>query len=369
MYTSFDEILGVSMLRAAVVGAGGYAGIEAARILLAHPGFELTCVVSDANEGLPLSEVYPALAGSTDLVYSRLNYAEVADQCDVVFLAVPHTAAMPCAPFFLERGIAVIDLSADFRIHDPLIYEKWYDVAHASRELLQKAIYGQPETHREDLRYLHEAWMADHVANAPLVACAGCYPTATILAAVPALEAGLVMDGPLVVNAMSGVSGAGKKLAPRTHFCSAHDSVQAYSAGKHRHAPEIAQELSIAAGYDQNVIFTPHLVPMKRGLLSTVTLPLRANVAFDDVIATYGERYDPEPFVHFLRESMPQTASVIGGNHAHVGIAYDEYNHAAIASCAIDNLDKGAASQAVQCANIVCGYEEDLGLLFPHPVV
>lgn len=357
------------MLRAAVVGAGGYAGIEAVRILLAHPEFEVTCAVSDANEGLRLADVYPALAGSTDLMFSRLNYADVADQCDVVFLAVPHTAAMPCAPFFLERGIAVIDLSADFRIHDPLVYEKWYDVAHASRELLQKAVYGQPETHREDLIYCHEAWKADHIRNAPLIACAGCYPTATILAAVPALEAGLVMDGPLVVNAMSGVSGAGKKQSPRTHFCSAHDSVQAYSAGKHRHAPEISQELSIAAGYEQLVIFTPHLVPMKRGLLSTVTLPLRANVEFDTVMQAYAERYASEPFVHFLGELMPQTASVSGGNHAHVGIAYDAMNHAAIASCAIDNLDKGAASQAVQCANIVCGYQEDLGLLFPHPVV
>ena len=357
-------------IRAAVIGAGGYAGIEACRVLLGHPGFELVAAASDSMEGSLLGEEYPALVGQSGLRFCKTDYEAIAEACDVVFLAVPHTAAMACAPTFLNRGKAVVDLSADFRIHDRAVYEKWYGVEHTAPELLARAVFGQPESHRDALVALHDAWDLADPATAPLVACAGCYPTATILASRPALAAGLVSQGrPVIVNALSGVSGAGKKANARTHFCHAHESCEAYSAGKHRHAPEISQELSEAAGFGVDVVFTPHLVPMRRGLLSTVALDLVEGVTAEQVADAYEKAYAGERFVHFLGTTMPQTASVTGGNHAHVGISVEEQTGTLIASCAIDNLCKGAASQAVQCANILCGFDEAAGLDSPVPAV
>ncbi|MGI6217696.1 MAG: N-acetyl-gamma-glutamyl-phosphate reductase, partial [Coriobacteriales bacterium] len=213
------------------------------------------------------------------------------------------------------------------------------------------------------------AWDQSIAGTAPVVACAGCYPTATILGIAPALERGLVSSPLVTVNALSGVSGAGKKANARTHFCHAHESAQAYSACKHRHTPEIAQELSEIAGRDIDVVFTPILVPMKRGLLSMVTAQLEDGVALDDVLSAYESRYEGERFVHFLGEEMPQTASVCGGNHVQIGVAVDEGTSTLVVSSAIDNLDKGAASQAVQCANIVLGIDESAGLDFTVPVV
>lgn len=357
------------MYKAAVVGAGGYAGIEVARILSRHPGFELVAAASDSLEGQELSSVYPALTGMTDLAFCKSDPEEISKLADVVFLAVPHTAAMACVPQYLEAGVAVIDLSADYRIHDKDVYEKWYGVEHTSPELLGRAVYGQPETHRDALLALGSRWDRDDASTTPLVACAGCYPTATILATAPALEAGYDLDGYVCVTALSGVSGAGKKANARTHFCHAHESAQAYSAGCHRHTPEIEQELSEAAGHKVSLAFTPVLVPMKRGLLSMANLRVGDGVEFDQILATYEERYAGEGFVHFLDTEMPQTASVVGGNHAHVGLAFAEETRTLIASGAIDNLDKGAATQAVQCANMVFGYAEDAGLDFANPVV
>lgn len=345
------------MKKAAVVGAAGYAGVEAVRILLGHPDFELTCITSSSDAGTPIAELYPALDGICELVFEEHDAQAVAAKADVAFLAVPHTASLAMTPALVEAGVQVVDLSADYRLADASVYEHWYGAKHTSLDLLAQAIYGLPELARDELK-----------AGTPVVACPGCYPTASALATVPAIEAGIAADAPICIAALSGVSGAGRKASAKTHFCNADESVGLYGL-PHRHTPEIAQTLSRAANREVEVIFTPHLVPMKRGLLSTVTLPLRSNIDFDAVLSAYAERYNNEPFVHFLGESMPQTASVIGGNHAQVGVSYDEYNHAAIVSCAIDNLDKGAASQGVQCANIVCGFEEDLGLLFPHPVV
>ena len=357
------------MYKAAVIGAGGYAGIEVVRLLLRHPGFELVAAASDSLEGQKLSDVYPALAGMTDLEFCRSDHDEILELADIVFLAVPHTAAMACTPRYLESGTAVIDISADYRIHDKDVYAKWYGVEHTSPELLGKAVYGQPETHREGLSSLADGWDRKDPSTTPLVACAGCYPTATILATVPALEAGFDLDGYVCVTALSGVSGAGKKATAKTHFCHAHESAQAYSAGCHRHTPEIEQELTEAAGHKVSLAFTPVLVPMKRGLLSMANMRVADGVGFDQVLDAYEKRYAGEGFVHFLGTEMPQTASVVGGNHAHVGIAFEEETRTLIASGAIDNLDKGAASQAVQCANIVCGYAEDAGLDFANPVI
>ncbi len=357
------------MYKAAVIGAGGYAGIEVARTLLRHPGFELVAASSDSLEGERLASVYPALEGYTDLRFVKSDVDAIADIADIVFLAVPHTAAMACAPAYLQHGVAVVDLSADYRIHDKDVYAKWYGVEHTSPELLAKAVYGQPETHRDDLKVLGSAWDKADASTTPLVACAGCYPTATILASMPALAAGLDRDGYVVVNALSGVSGAGKKANARTHFCHANESVQAYSAGKHRHTPEIEQELTEAAGHEVRIAFSPILVPMKRGLLSMANIRVADGATLEKALATYESRYAGEGFVHFLGTEMPQTASVNGGNHAHVGLAFDEGTRTLIASAAIDNLDKGAATQAVQCANLICGMAEDAGLEFTSPAV
>lgn len=356
-------------LRAAVVGAAGYAGIEAVRLICGHPGLEFVLAASEANAGQRLSDLYPALRGVTDLEFVAPDPDGIAKACDIAFLAVPHTAAMAVVPGLLEKGIAVIDLSADYRLHDAAVFEKWYKAEHTSPELLSRAVFGQPELHRKDLLTLAEAWRSDGAAAAPLVACAGCYVTATLLAAAPALSAGICSDRPLVANAMSGVSGAGKGASAKTHFCNASDDVKAYSAGTHRHTPEIEQELSEVAGRDVTVVFVPHLVPMKRGLLSTVTMELAEGFSLSDAIEAYDGFYGGEPFVHFIGEEMPRTMAVVGGNHAQVGLAYSADANMLIASCAIDNLDKGAASQAVQCANIVCGFDETAGLSNPIPVV
>lgn len=356
-------------VRVAVIGAAGYAGIEACRLICGHPRMELVAASSEANAGQRLDDLYPALRGVTDLSFTAPDAEAIAPECDIVFLAVPHTAAMAVAPAFMERGVAVIDLSADYRLHDQKVYEKWYGTAHSSPELLAKAVFGQPELHRSQLSSLSDSWDSADPATSPLVACAGCYVTATLMAAAPAVSAGIVQDRPIVANALSGVSGAGKGANAKTHFCNASDDVKAYSAGTHRHTPEIEQELTEAAGHDVHVVFIPHLVPMKRGLLSTVTMQLDDGVSFEEAQSVYAGRYGDEPFVHYIGTEMPRTASVVGGNHAHVGLAYAEDAHMLIASCAIDNLDKGAASQAVQCANLVCGFDEKEGLDFPIPVV
>jgi N-acetyl-gamma-glutamyl-phosphate reductase len=346
------------MKRAAVVGAAGYAGVEAVRILLGHPDFELTCITSTSDAGVPIATLYPALDGICDLAFEPHDVKAVAKKADVAFLAVPHTASLAMTPALVEAGVQVIDLSADYRIADAATYEQWYGVEHTSPDLLAKAIYGLPEVARDQLK-----------AGTPVVACPGCYPTASALAALPAIEGGLKGEGSVIVAALSGVSGAGRKATAKTHFCNAGESVGMYGM-PHRHTPEIAQTLSRAANADVEVIFTPHLVPMVRGLLSTVYIPLNGTPTLEEVHELYAKRYAGEPFVSVRPAGdMPQTAWVEGSNRAQVGICLAPGGHTLIASCAIDNLVKGAAGQAVQAANLVCGFEETAGLVSSCPVV
>ncbi len=347
------------MKKAAVVGAAGFAGIEAARLLLGHPEFELTCVTSGADAGKPLAALYPALLGQTDLVFDAHDVDVIAAKAEVAFLAVPHTAALAMAPALVAAGVLVVDLSADFRLADAAVYEKWYGVPHTAPELLATTVYALPELARAEI-----------AGCTQVVSCPGCYPTASALAAVPALEAGmLAAGGHVVVSAVSGVSGAGRSLSPKTHFCSANESAGAYGI-PHRHTPEIKQTFERAAGEEVALTFVPHLIPMQRGLVATAYVPLAAGVAFEAVRAAYEERYANEPFVTLLPAGMmPQTGHVVGSNRAHVGVAYDEATHTLIASCAIDNLVKGAAGQAVQAANIACGFAETAGLTEVGPVV
>lgn len=347
--------------RAGVVGAAGFAGIEAVRLLLGHPDFELVCATSDANAGARIDEMYPALRGSTTLEFTKNADADLGS-LDVAFLAVPHTAAMSVAPALIDAGTVVIDLSADFRLKDPDVYANWYSTPHTEVALLEKSAFGLPEIKGEEIRRAAGLYAS---GESVLVACAGCYPTATSLAAAPALIGNLVKEDALIVaDAISGVTGAGKKASERTHFCFANENLEAYGVTTHRHTPEIEQILEIP----NRLVFTPHLAPLNRGLLSTVTIPIDAGLAqgiatTEDFVSLYKDFYKTSPFVCVLDAGkQPRTASVIGTNNAQIGLSYNSQLGVLVAVCAIDNLGKGAAGQAVQCANIVFGLPQAAGL-------
>lgn len=354
------------MIRAGVVGATGYAGAETVRILCGHPQMELTRVTSTKEAGTSMDELYPSLRGTCSLTLVPPDAEDLASACDVVFLAVPHTGALALAPQLTEAGVAVVDLSADYRLADAAVYEEWY-APHTSRDLLARAVYCIPELNRADLQVLAAA----SPRTPRLVANPGCYPTATTLAAAPVLAAGLLAEGAtVVVDAISGVSGAGKGCNARTHYCGADENLEAYGVGRHRHQPEIAQNFARLAGHAVPVVFTPHLAPLKRGLLSTVYLPLGSSADPAELQDLYEEAYRGEAFVSVLpRGAQPRTASVAGSNRAHVAVALDPRANMAIATCAIDNLVKGAAGQAVQNANILCGLDEGCGLNVPAPLI
>lgn len=345
-------------MKTGIVGAAGFAGIELVRLVLRHPDLELAVATSHELAGRTIASEYPGFTDVTDLTFTSHDDPEL-DECEIVFLAVPHTVALGLAPRFIAAGVTVIDLSADFRLKDPAVYEQWYGIPHGETELLARSAFGLPELFRAEL----DRVAADHEAGRPaLVACAGCYPTATALAAAPAIRAGFkAPDGVVVADAISGVSGAGKNPTSRTHFCSANENLEAYGVGTHRHTPEIEQILDIPG----RLVFTPHLAPINRGLLSTVNIPLAYAASSDreDMVALYRDFYRDAPFVHVLVDgAMPKTSSVVGTNHAHIGIAVNEGARMLVAVCAIDNVGKGAAGQAVQCANVVCGLSERRGL-------
>lgn len=344
--------------KACVVGAAGFAGAELMRLLLRHPDFELAAATSDALAGTPVAQAYPAFTNVTDLVFSAHEATDFSS-CDVVFLAVPHTAALNMAPGILASGATVVDLSADFRLKDPAVYEKWYNTFHTATELLSQAAFGLPELTGDELAHAAQRKAA---GEAVLVGCAGCYPTATSLAAAPAIRAGLIAEDALIVaDAVSGVTGAGKKATERTHFCFANDNVEAYGVGTHRHTPEIEQIL----GVEGRLVFTPHLAPLNRGILSTVTMPLRDAAhapALEELVELYRDFYRESPLVSVMDAGVqPRTASVAGTCRAQVGVAVHPTG-TIVATGAIDNLGKGAAGQAVQCANIVFDLPEAAGL-------
>ena len=355
-------------IKVCVVGATGYAGIEVCRLVIGHPDMELVMVTDRKEAGTRLDSIYPNLAGTCDLELVYPEAEAIAAAADVAFLAVPHTASLAITPQLLAAGVNVIDLSADYRIHDAEVYAQWYNTPHTSPELLSQTVYGLPELNRDGLAGL----AARHAAGeSVLVAVPGCYPTATALAATPALAAGLATGDLVISDAISGVSGAGRGCNARTHYCHANESVEAYGVAKHRHTPEIEQTLSEVAGRQMNVVFTPHLAPLTRGLLATVYMEAAEGVTVEQVQAAYEARYANEALVTMLPAgSMPATASVFGTARAQVGVALDaRRRRMIIASCAIDNLGKGAAAQAMQCANIVLGLTETAGISHPAPLV
>lgn len=341
-----------------VMGAAGFAGIELARLIMQHPRFELAVLTSDADAGKPVADSYPAFTGMDAPSFSGHDDPALFD-CDLVFLAVPHTVALKYAPPLLEAGVTVIDLSADYRLKDPAVYEKWYGTAHTSPDVLADAAFGLPEIVRDEIADAAERFAQ---GQAVLVSCAGCYPTATSLAAYPAIEAGL-SAGLVVADAVSGVTGAGKKASARTHYCFADENVEAYGIASHRHTPEIEQILGIQG--EDRLVFTPHLAPLKRGILSTVTLsvPDGVRISPEALQELYEGFYADSPLVQVLPAgTSPKTTSVTGTVKAQVSATLAANGRAIVCLGAIDNLCKGAAGQAVECANIVCGLDPAYGL-------
>ena len=338
------------MIRVGIVGASGYTGAELVRLLVNHPEVEITLATSRQYAGKPLSQVFPHLAGRCSLICQDLPVEQYAAMADLFFTAVPHQTAMALVPKLLAAGKKVVDLSADFRIHDAAVYEKWYQ-PHTAPELLANAVYGLPERHRAAIK------------GAQLVANPGCYPTSVILGLAPLLKAGLIDSDTLVVDSKSGTSGAGRGAAVGTLYCEVTDGFRAYKVAEHRHTPEIEQELSKLAGKPVVVSFTPHLVPMSRGILSTIYAKATKALSQAELDGLYQEHYKSEPFVRVLPSgSLPATQYVRGSNYCDLAARFDKRTGRVVVLSAIDNLVKGAAGQAVQNMNLICGLPEGQGL-------
>jgi len=346
------------MLNVAIVGASGYTGLELIRILHCHPEVAVTCLTSEQSAGRKISDIFPTLRGRCDLTLENLEPVRVAEKADLIFTAMPHKAAMEVVPTFLELGRHVIDLSADYRLSDPAVYGAWYE-PHLNPANLKKAVYGLPEVRRAKIK------------DARLVANPGCYPTSIILGLAPLLKKGLIKTGEIIADSASGVTGAGRSAKVDSLYCEVNEGFRAYGVGGvHRHTPEIEQELSLLAGEQLVITFTPHLVPMDRGILSTVyAAPIRPT-STEKLVRLYQEFYSREPFVRVLPPgSLPSTAFVRGSNFCDIAPLVDQRSGRVIIVSAIDNLVKGASGQAVQNMNIVCGFPETMGLeglaLFP----
>jgi N-acetyl-gamma-glutamyl-phosphate reductase len=339
-------------MRVAVFGASGYTGLELLRILLRHPRFELAAVTSEQRAGQLVGDAFPALRGQLALRFQASDPQRLAAGLDLAFTALPHAASAPTVAALRKAGVAVADLSADFRLRTLAVYETWYG-EHAAPELVGQAVYGLPELKRQALR------------EAELVACAGCYPTSVLLPLAPFLREGLVETHGIVVDSKSGVSGAGRKLDAGYLFAELDENAKAYKVGReHRHGPEIEQEAALAAGQEVRVTFVPHLIPTIRGIVTSVFCRPRSRLAAADARAVLEEAYGGERFVRVLPAGeTPSLASVRGSNFCDVAAFADEANGTLILLSALDNLVKGAAGQAVQCANLMRGLPEETGLL------
>ena len=343
----------MSAVPVGLVGVTGYTGMELTRILSNHDGMKLVRVTSRAEAGKKLADIYPFLNGMElgGLEITAPDVEDLAEACDLVFLAVPHKTAMNIGGQLYDKGIKVVDLSADFRIRDRETYEEWYKVDHTREDLLPEAVYGLPEFYR------------DQVKGAKLVANPGCYPTSVIVGLTPALRAGLVETSDIVIDAKSGTSGAGRKAAVGTLFCEVADSFRAYGLTTHRHTPEIEQELAVASGEDMTVSFNTHLLPIDRGILSTIYTKLKPGVTVADIRAAYEKAYGDEKMIRFLPEGqLPETRWVRGTMFCDVAVVADERTGRLIILAAIDNLCRGASGQAVANANLMLGCEEIRGL-------
>ena len=339
------------MIKVGIIGGTGYTGAELLRLLTGHPNVEIAAVTSRSNQGELVSDIYPNLRGIVDepFVTPELNNLS---GCDVVFFATPHGVAQSSVPSFLAAGIKVIDLSADFRLRDQSVWEKWYGQPHQASGMLPRAVYGLPEVNREA------------IVDADLVACAGCYPTSIQLGLLPLLRQGCVDSSDIIANSASGVSGAGRQANISTLLSEASDSFKAYGASGHRHQPEIEQGLEDIAGHSVGLTFVPHLLPIIRGIHTTIYANLvDLNV---DIQELYEHHFKNEPFIDVLPAgSHPETRTVRGSNYCRIAAHRPNNGRKVIILVVEDNLTKGASGQAIQCMNLMFGLPETLGLMMP----
>ena len=338
-------------IKVGIVGGTGYTGVELLRLLAIHPDVELTAITSRGEAGMPVADMFPSLRGFVDLAFLDPATADLA-ACDVVFFATPHGVAMSQVQALLAANVKVIDLAADFRLQDTVVFEKWYKMPHSCPDILAKAVYGIPELNREQIQ------------SAQVIGNPGCYPTTVLLGLAPLIEQGLVdFSAPIIADSKSGVSGAGRKAEVATLFAESSDSMKAYGVAGHRHHPEIHAQLTQLAGRDLQFIFVPHLIPMIRGMLSTIYVKLTDQAKSIDLQALYEQRYQHERFVDVMPAgSLPETRSVRGSNQ--IRIALHKQADAGYLTLVVvqDNLVKGAAGQAVQNMNIMFGLPEATGL-------
>jgi len=338
-------------IKIGIVGGTGYTGVELLRLLSVHPHAELTVITSRGEAGLPVADMFPSLRSFVDLKFSDPANANLSD-CDVVFFATPHGIAMAQAPGLVKAGVKVIDLAADFRLQDTNIFEKWYKMPHSCADILKDAVYGVPELYR------------DKIKSAKVIGNPGCYPTTVLLGLAPLLEQGLIdFSAPIVADSKSGVSGAGRKAEVATLFAEASDNMKAYGVSGHRHHPEIHAQITQLAGINVDFIFVPHLIPMIRGMLSTIYVKLSTKSHRLDLQDLFEKRYADERFVDVLPAGiLPETRSVRGSNQLRIALhkqADTEYLTILVVQ---DNLVKGAAGQAVQNMNIMFAFDENAGL-------
>ncbi len=344
------------MIRVGIIGATGYAGAELVRILSGHPDVTLSCLTSRQYAGQRFDQVYRSMTGWADLVCEAFDVETIASRIDVAFLALPHKIPMAIAPELLNRKIKVVDLSADFRFRDVKTYEAHYQ-PHSASQLLERAIYGLSEVYFDQIR------------NADLVGNPGCYPTSILLPLVPLIQADLIDTRLLIADAKSGVSGAGRQATLTTHFCQVNESFKAYKVGTHRHSPEIAAILSEQASKPVDLTFVPHLVPMSRGMESTIYTYPRQGVDARTIEKCLRDFYQGRPFVRICGQTPPDSLNVKGTNCCDIGLVIDPRSGHLVLMSVIDNLVKGAAGQAVQNMNIMMGLDETAGLMAaPYPI-
>ncbi len=343
------------MIKVGIIGATGYAGAELVRILSYHPETEIVHAMSKSYAGQKLTELYPSLRRVQDLVCEDLDTEALKRDCDVVFTALPHGASAETIAALMESPtLKVIDLSADFRYRDHAVYSQWYGIDHCAKDLLKESVYGLCELYREEIK------------KARLIGNPGCYTTCSILGAAPLLAKGLIEPDSVIIDAKSGVSGAGRKLVIDQHFCECTENTKAYGVAKHRHTSEIEQELSLLAGEDIILSFTPHLIPQKRGILSTIYGKLKAPMSTAELLEVYREFYQDEYFIRIYEEGkLPETNHVAGSNFVDMGLVADPRTGRVIVVSCIDNLFKGAAGQAVQNMNLMFGLPEKTALDCP----
>jgi N-acetyl-gamma-glutamyl-phosphate reductase len=338
------------MIKVGIVGGTGYTGVELLRLLAVHPEVQLTAITSRKEDGLPVADMFPSLRGRVNLAFSAPDKADLTE-CDVVFFATPHGVAMAQAPELLKAGVKVIDLAADFRLKDQATFEKWYKIPHTAPELLEEAVYGLVELNREQIR------------TARLIANPGCYPTTMQLGYYPLLKAGVIDAGSLIADAKSGVSGAGRKAEIGTLFSESSDNFKAYGVAGHRHTPETSAQLQRYTDQKVGLLFTPHLVPMIRGMFSTLYAKLTKDIDNATLQGLFEAEYKDSAFVDVMPfGALPETRSTRGSNMLRIALHRPEDGDTVVILVVQDNLVKGASGQAVQCMNLMFGFPEETGL-------